>query len=149
MIFLWLNKSSPEENLPLAFKRGFEIIPIEIFILSWNLKPNKIPIENFDIDSNIDWNSFFLWILKKFKMVVRGPFALGLILSPRLVLIAKNGELESPLNSPNIFSPIGKRNMSEGSYQMGVAWVMAKSKWYRQSWSGSLVFAEYSISLPI
>jgi hypothetical protein len=33
-----------------------------------------------------------------------GPFALGLILSPPLALIAKNGELESPLG---FFSPLG------------------------------------------
>jgi hypothetical protein len=43
-----------------------------------------------------------------------GPFALGLILSPPLALIAKNGYFQSPFN---IFSPIGKGNMSEGLYQ--------------------------------
>jgi hypothetical protein len=42
-----------------------------------------------------------------------GPFALGLILSPPLALIAKNGELESP----QYFLPIGNVNMSEGLYQ--------------------------------
>jgi hypothetical protein len=36
-----------------------------------------------------------------FKKWWCGPFALGLILSPPLALIAKNGELESPL----AFSP--------------------------------------------
>jgi hypothetical protein len=53
-----------------------------------------------------------------------GPFALGLILSPPLALIAKNKELESPSNShlvePNTFSPIGKINMSEDLYQLRV-----------------------------
>jgi hypothetical protein len=39
-----------------------------------------------------------------------GPFALGLILSPPLVLIAKNGALESPFT----FSLVGKIHMSEG-----------------------------------
>jgi hypothetical protein len=61
-----------------------------------------------------------------------GPFALGLILSPPLALIAKNGELESPYNSPplgpNTFSLIGKENMSEGSYQLRFSWVTAKDK---------------------
>jgi hypothetical protein len=64
------------------------------------------PIENF--------------ILKIFKMV-DGPFALGLIFSPSLALIAKNGELESPNAT---FSPFGASyllsgdniNTSEGSY---------------------------------
>jgi hypothetical protein len=37
-----------------------------------------------------------------------GPFALGLILSPPLALIAKNGELESPLTIFLILSPLGK-----------------------------------------
>jgi hypothetical protein len=54
------------------------------------LKPNKIPIENFNI-----W-----WC---------GPFALGLIFSPPLALIAKNGKLEIPFT----FSPVGKINKSE------------------------------------
>jgi uncharacterized membrane protein len=50
----------------------------------------------------------------------------------------------------NIFSPIDKINMSERLYQFG------EMVEYRQRlndtvrvWSGSLVFAEYSISLSI
>jgi hypothetical protein len=39
---------------------------------------------------------------------------LGLISSPPLALITKNGDFESPIY---IFSPIGKGNMSEGLYQ--------------------------------
>jgi hypothetical protein len=35
-----------------------------------------------------------------------------------LVLIAKNGEFESPSYFLLILSPIGKGNMSEGSYQL-------------------------------
>jgi hypothetical protein len=46
-----------------------------------------------------------------------GPFALGLILSLPLALIAKNGELESPRSH---FLPNGKIIMSEGSYQLRV-----------------------------
>jgi hypothetical protein len=51
-------------------------------------------------------------------------FCFGLNTSPHLAFIAKNGELESPLNSPPlgpIFSPFGKRNMSEGLYQLIVS----------------------------
>jgi hypothetical protein len=43
-----------------------------------------------------------------------GRVGFGLIFSPPLALIAKNGDFESP---QNIFSPIGKGNMSEGLYQ--------------------------------
>jgi hypothetical protein len=63
-----------------------EIISIEI------LKPNEI-ISSF---------SFLLKILKWWC----GSFALGLMLSPPLALIAKNEELESPLNSPPLLKEI-------------------------------------------
>ena len=49
--------------------------------------------------------------------MVVGPFALGLIFSPPLTLIAKNRELESPFLH---FPPNGKINMSKGSYQLRV-----------------------------
>jgi hypothetical protein len=63
-----------------------------------------------------------------------------------LALIAKNEETWeafkfSPLGP--IFSPFGKKDMSE-SFMMSV-----KDKWYRQSCSGSLAFAESSIFLSI
>jgi hypothetical protein len=67
-----------------------EIISIEI------LKPNEIPNE---IISSF---SFLLKILKWWC----GSFALGLMLSPPLALIAKNEELESPLNSPPLLKEI-------------------------------------------
>jgi hypothetical protein len=53
-----------------------------------------------------------------------GPFALGLILSSPLALIAKNGDFESPFT----LSPIGKRNMSERLYQSRVCGVTTKVK---------------------
>jgi hypothetical protein len=53
-----------------------------------------------------------------FKWWWCSPFALGLILSPPLALIAKNGELESPFT----LSPIlVKVNLSEELYQLRVA----------------------------
>jgi hypothetical protein len=45
-----------------------------------------------------------------------GPFTLGLIFSPPLALIAKNGDVESPF----IFSPLIQVNKSEGLYQLRV-----------------------------
>jgi hypothetical protein len=54
------------------------------------LKPNKIPIENLtQIPIEINISEILKWWCS--------PFALGLILSPPLALIAKNEELESPL----------------------------------------------------
>jgi hypothetical protein len=41
----------------------------------------------------------------------------ALIFSPPLALIAKNGDIESPLNS---FSPLVQVNKSEGLYQLRV-----------------------------
>jgi hypothetical protein len=56
-------------------------------------------------------------------MVVRS-FCFGLNTFSPLALIAKNEELESPLQFSSYgayyFLPIGKRNISEGSYQMRV-----------------------------
>jgi hypothetical protein len=98
--------------------------------MRYQLKIYKIPIE---INT-----SFGFW---KFWNGVVQSFCFGLNTSPHLALIAKNRERESLL----YFLPLGKRNMSEELYQLRVTWVMAKGKWYRQSWSGSLVFAEYSI----
>jgi hypothetical protein len=82
-----------------------------------------------------------------------GPFTLGLIFSPPLALIAKNGDLESPFC---IFSPFGtlhylpngKINVSEDHtieslWNTGKAWIIPLEL------SGSVVFAEYSISLSI
>jgi hypothetical protein len=70
------------------------------------------------------------------------------IFSP-LALITKNGDFESPLFSITFF-PIGKeiwvKSYTNLERHVGVT---AKGKWYRQSWSGSLVFAEYPISLSI
>jgi hypothetical protein len=62
------------------------------------LRLTKIPIE---IISSFSFFKILKWWC--------GPFALSLILSPPLALIAKNGELESPYTSPllgpNTFSP--------------------------------------------
>jgi hypothetical protein len=102
MLFLWLNESSPEEIIPLAFRRVFEmILPfwnryiVKLYQLKFLyyleiLKPNKIPIENLtQIPIEINISEILKWWCS--------PFALGLILSPPLALIAKNEELESPL----------------------------------------------------
>jgi hypothetical protein len=108
MLFLWLNKSSREEILLLVFKRVFEKISLfetdtKWSYTNWNFYTilkfwNQIRYQ-LKINSNIDWNNFFFWFLKILKWWC-SPFALGLTLSPPLALIAKNGELESPLILP-------------------------------------------------
>jgi hypothetical protein len=71
-------------------------------------KPNNLHFEIFWIGGAI----LFLW---------------GLISSPPLALIAKNGDFESPF----IVSPLVQVNKSEGLYQFGVSGVATKDKWYR------------------
>jgi hypothetical protein len=51
--------------------------------------PNEIPLTQIPIEINICEILKWWWC---------GPFALGLILSPPLALIAKNGELDSPFS---------------------------------------------------
>jgi hypothetical protein len=85
-------QNPPEWNSPLSFQEGFENIPIE------EIAYHKIPIEKqtFVKTKSIFTSNFFesWWC---------DPFALGLIFSPPLVLIAKNGDIESP---PITYSPL-------------------------------------------
>jgi hypothetical protein len=93
-------------NSPLSFQEGFEIDT------NWNFDILKIDFLkcqlkiHFEANSNTNWNKHFLfetntWYqYEKYTKILKwwcGPFALGLILSPPLALIAKNGEFESPL----------------------------------------------------
>jgi hypothetical protein len=148
-------KAPLEEILLLAFKRVFEMIFLFEIDIKWNytnwnfytnlkfwnqiryqlkiLRLTQLPIEII--------SSFSFW--KNWKMVVRS-FCFG-----RNTFSPFGINRQKWRRALYSFSPIGKINMSEGSYQLRVSWVTAKDKWYRQSWSGSLVFAEYSISLSI
>jgi hypothetical protein len=85
MLFLWLNKTPPEWNSPLSFQEGFNRYQLEI-----NLDANfeNIPIEN--------QHTNLKYIIKIFRKVVVRSFCFGLILSPPLALIAKNGDFVSP-----------------------------------------------------
>jgi hypothetical protein len=72
MLFLWLNESSPWRDSPPSFQEGFwndfpfwnryQMKLYQLKFLYWLeiLKPNKIPIENFEINSITNWNNFFL-----------------------------------------------------------------------------------------
>jgi hypothetical protein len=96
MLFLWLNKTPPEWNSPLSFQEGF----------------NKYQLEKY-LDTNLkiltNWKHTNMSIKFFWKVVVRS-FCLRLILSPPLALIAKNGDVVSPL----FFSlPLVQVNMSE------------------------------------
>jgi hypothetical protein len=65
-----------------------------------------------NLDTNFEKCIFLKWWC--------GPFALGLIPSPPLALIAKTKNFESPFSILPfwglLLSPNGKINMSEGSY---------------------------------
>ena len=76
MLFLWLNKTPPKRDPPLSVQEGFWHTIFEI-LLSPPFEHNKIPIENTLL-----------------KLVVVRSFCFGLILSPPLAWIAKNGYLE-------------------------------------------------------
>jgi hypothetical protein len=107
MLFLWLNNTPPEWNSPLSFQEGFNRYNIfERLSFKYTNCRINIPIWNISIEKS--WNT----ILKLGGGVVR-PFALGLILSPPLALIAKNGDSWEP---SYIFSLIDKRNISERLY---------------------------------
>jgi hypothetical protein len=97
---------------------------------------NKISIEKFII-------------LKPFwKWVVVRSFCFGLILSPPLAWIAKNGYFEWNISPCTTFSPFGEHNMSEDYTKAGeLLRAMAKN----ELWSEveAFVFAEDSNSLSI
>ena len=96
MLFLWLNKIPPQINSPLSVQEGFKISILKI-LLAPPFEHNKIPIWNLPIKNHF-----------KIRVVVRS-FCFGLILSPPLAWIAKNGYFEwdiSPFS--NYFLPFGK-----------------------------------------
>jgi hypothetical protein len=59
------------------------------------------------------------WKTKILKLVVVRSFCFGLILSPPLAWIAKNGYLEWNISPFNYFLPFGKQNMSEDYTKYG------------------------------
>jgi hypothetical protein len=79
MIFLWLNESSPEVILPLAFKRVFEMIfhfrngyqkPIEIFPYCWGPSSSEGPQKhNLTMSSMYGlWTGTFGFMIKAYTM---------------------------------------------------------------------------------
>ena len=78
MLFLDLTKTPPKRDPPLSVQEGFDIPFLKYYFLPL-FEHNKIPIENT------------LWKTKFLKLVVVRSFCFGLILSPPLAWIAKNG----------------------------------------------------------
>jgi hypothetical protein len=76
-------------------------------------------------------------------------FCFGLILSPPLAWIAKNGYLWVKYEPYYFLSPFGKQYKSEDytKLESGAEWQRRMNN--AMEWSGSLVFAEDSISLSI
>ena len=93
MLFLWLNKTPPKWDPPLSVQEGFDMSFFEI-LLSPPFEHNRIPIYN------ILGNTKFL------KLVVVRSFCFGLILSPPLAWIAKNGIIRAleVLSSPLVIN---------------------------------------------
>jgi hypothetical protein len=113
MLFLWHKTKLPlNEILLLAFKRVLRYISIWNIDTNWDIISKGIPILK-----NTKSNTFryqFKRFLKILKLVVVRSFCFGLILSPPLALIAKNGDFRSPYKcSP----PLVQVNMSERLYQ--------------------------------
>jgi hypothetical protein len=117
--FLWLDKTPPEWNSSLSFQEGFwnrfQFWKLTFKDTNWRINCKldtieKLPWHRYQCEKyqlKLYFETF--WILWWC-----GPFVLGLIFSPPLALSAKNRDLKGPFN---IFSPIGKGNMSEGLYQ--------------------------------
>jgi hypothetical protein len=123
-----------------VFKRVLDI-NFEEVIPIWNYIKNKIPIEKLlliQIEKTI-----FL------KLVVVRSFCFGLILSPPLAWIAKNGYLWVKYKPFITFSPYGKQYMSEDYTKLESGVERRRRMNNTMEWSGSLVFAEDSISLWI
>jgi hypothetical protein len=139
-LFLWLRQNSPSINSPLSVQEGFKISILKI-LLAPPFEHNKMPIWNFPIE-----NHFF-----KIRVVVRS-FCVGLILSPPLAWIAKNGYFEwdiSPLITT--FSHLANKTYEWRLYQR---WRDARSdgEGWAIKWSGSLCFRrrlQFPFNIPM
>ena len=88
MLFLWPNKTPPQWNPPLSVQEGFRYRFWRYYSLPLS-NTIRYQIENTTLKTN--------WKTKILKLVVVWSFCFGLILSPPLVLIAKNGDFVSPI----------------------------------------------------
>jgi hypothetical protein len=126
MLFLWLNKTPPQINSPLSVQEGFKIS---------SFKNTTCSPFRTQRDTNLKFSNWKPLILKLGWWV--RSFCFGLILSPPLALIAKNGYFEwdiSPLQT--IFSPLANKTYEWRLYQR---WRVMRSDdegWVE--WSGSL-----------
>ena len=93
MLFLWLNKTPPKWDPPLSVQEGFDISFLKYYFLSLLNTIGK-PIDN------ILGNTKFL------KLVVVRSVCFGLLLSPPLAWIAKNGIIRAleVLSSPLVIN---------------------------------------------
>jgi hypothetical protein len=88
MLFLWLNKTPPKWNLPLSVQEGFDLSFLKYYFL---------PLLNTIGYQLKIFNTKFL------KLVVVRSFCFGLIFSPPLAWIAKNGIIRAlELHSPSL-----------------------------------------------
>ena len=110
MLFLWLNKTPPRWNPPLSVQEGFRYYFWRRLYQFEIISKLRYQLKNF---FNTNWKTTFL------KLVVVRSFCFGLILSPPLAWIAKNGYLWVKYKPFYFLSPFGKQYMCEGLYQSG------------------------------
>ena len=91
MLFLWLNKTPPKWDPPLSVQEGFDISFLKYYFL---------PLLNTKVYQLKIFNTKFL------KLVVVRSFCFGLLLSPPLAWIAKNGIIRAleVLSSPLVIN---------------------------------------------
>ena len=99
-------------NSPLSVQEGFDI-NFEEGIPIWNYITSKIPIWKYffktKLKDYINWKFIISRPFKFWKLVVVRSFCFGLILSPPLAWIAKNGYFEWNISLFITFlSPFGK-----------------------------------------
>ena len=128
-----------------AFFKILKVLPLFQMLFLWLNKSSPWRSSPLSCQGGFcNWNNFSpLEIVFENRVVVRS-FCFGAINSPPLALIAKNKETWEAFE----FSPFGKKIWVK-VYTNWKFMSKAKDKWYRQSWSGSLTFAEYTISLSI
>ena len=138
MLFLWLNKTPPKWDPPLSVQEGFDISFLKYYFL---------PLLNTIGYQLKIFNTKFL------KLVVVRSFCFGLILSPPLAWIAKNGinraleVISSPLAIDKWVKIIPKTKsllLSPPKMESGLEWRRGMSYGVE-----AFVFAEDSKSLSI
>ena len=138
MLFLWLNKTPPKWDSPLSVQEGFDISFLKYYFL---------PLLNTIGYQLIIFNT------KLLKLVVVRSFCFGLVFSPPLAWIAKNGIIRAleVLSSPLVINKWVKIIPKTKSLLLSPPKMESGSERRRRMSYGveAFVFAEDSNSLSI